>query len=73
MIIPPNSLSVDTLEGILQEFCSRDGTDYGERELSLNEKVDELKPKILSGEVLIVFNEAEESVNLINKADYSLE
>jgi uncharacterized protein YheU (UPF0270 family) len=34
-IIPVNKLSPEALQGVIEEFISRDGTDYGEMEVSL--------------------------------------
>lgn len=70
MIIPPQSLSEEILDGILEEFISREGTDYGDYEWSLAEKLEQLKPQVFKGEVLVIFNEDEESVNLVRKEDY---
>ena len=36
--IPWQKLSEDAFQGMLEELVSRDGTDYGERELSQEEK-----------------------------------
>lgn len=69
MIIPPGTLSPDVLEAILQEYINREGTDYGERELTLDEKVDILRPQVMRGEVLIVFDVATEQVSLKAKHD----
>lgn len=71
MIIPPSKLPAHTLRNILEEFITRDGTDYGEQELSLEEKVDRLFPQVATGEVLIVFDEALETIQLVHKQDYS--
>lgn len=71
MLIPPESLSAEALENILQEFVSRDGTDYGEQELSVSEKVERLRPQIVDGRVLIVFDETTETLNLLPKENYS--
>lgn len=71
MIIPPSKLPPQTLHNILEEFITRDGTDYGEHELSLEEKVERLLPQIANGEVLIVFDEELESIQLVHKQDYS--
>ncbi|HDL5154992.1 TPA: YheU family protein, partial [Mannheimia haemolytica] len=38
MIIPWQELEESTLHNILDSFILREGTDYGERELSLAEK-----------------------------------
>lgn len=70
MIIPYQSLSSDLLRAIAEEYISREGTDYGEQELSLEQKVQRLLPQIQSGDVLIVFDETTESVQLLAKQDY---
>lgn len=69
MIIPYQSLSADVLQAIIEEYINREGTDYGEYELSLTQKVERLLPQIQSGDVLIVFNEISESVQLVSKSD----
>ena len=70
MIIPPNELSQEALQGLLESYISHEGTDYGEYEYSLEEKLNQLKPQVLSGRVLIVYDAFSESFNLINKEDY---
>jgi len=67
MIIPPERLTMEVLRSIVESYVSREGTDYGEVELSLDEKVDSLLPSIYSGEVLLVYGEASQSVNLVPK------
>ncbi len=69
MIIPPEKLATESLRGIVESFIIRDATDYGETELDLDEKVNRLLPQVISGEVVIVYDEDSESVNLIPKAD----
>lgn len=70
MVIPPEKLTKDVLTNIVESFISREGTDYGETELSLKEKVELLLPQIYAGEVLVTFDETTESVNLVNASDY---
>jgi len=70
MIIPPESLSAEALQGVLEEFISRYGTDYGESELSLEAKVNRLKPQVMRGEVLIVFDEVLEGVTLMTREEW---
>ncbi len=70
MIIPPEKLSDLVLQNIMEEFILRDGTDYGQDELGLKEKVDALKSQIQREDVLIVFDQDTESVTLITKLDY---
>ena len=44
MEIPPSKLPPATLNAIIEEFISREGTDYGTREYSLAEKVTRCTP-----------------------------
>ena len=70
MIIPPESLSEEALQGVLEEFISRDGTDYGDQELSLEAKVSRLKPQVMRHEVLIVFDPELEGITLMTREDW---
>ncbi len=65
MIIPWQQLPAATLDNLLQEYASRDGTDYGQVEISLADKVGQLKQQLLQGKVVIVYSELHESVNLM--------
>ncbi|MCX2801473.1 YheU family protein [Microbulbifer thermotolerans] len=69
MIIPFQQLDPDTLQNLLEEYVTREGTDYGERELSLRDKVANLRRQLQSGEVVIWFEPGEESVNLVLARD----
>ena len=71
MIIPPNQLSADALNGLIESFVHREGTDYGAYEVSLEDKVAQVKRHLLSDEVLIVFDAASESVNMMTRQQYS--
>jgi uncharacterized protein YheU (UPF0270 family) len=65
--IPPSRLPPDTLNALLEEFASRDGTDYGEREIDLEQKVAELQRQLAAGEVLILYDSASENWDLLPK------
>jgi uncharacterized protein YheU (UPF0270 family) len=69
MIIPPNRLGSEALQNLLESFITRDGTDYGEHEWSLEDKVAQLRPKVLKGEVLILFDEESESITLVSREE----
>lgn len=66
-IIPFESLDPDTLSRLVQEFVTRDGTDYGVHEQSLEDKTQSILQQIRVGRVVIVFDQASESVNLFEK------
>ncbi len=69
MIIPHQQLSPDALRGLIEEFITREGTDYGPEEVSLERKVAQVERQVERGEVVIVFDSATESVSLLTKRD----
>lgn len=54
--VPPSALSQSALLGIVDEFITREGTDYGLREHSFEEKRASVLRLISSGEVTIFFD-----------------
>ncbi len=67
MIIPFERISPDALQGLVEEFITREGTDYGWEEVTLATKVEQVKQQLRRGEVVIVFDPASESVSLLTK------
>lgn len=68
--IPYKSLSADTLAGILEEFASRDGTDYGEMEYSLSDKVKQVEAQLKDGQLTLLFDPMTESCQLVNSQEW---
>lgn len=64
MIIPWQSLKPETLTQVLESFILREGTDYGEQEKSLEEKVDALKEQLQKNKIQIVWSELYETVDI---------
>lgn len=64
-IIPDGQVPPDLLNRLLESFISREGTDYGEVEHSLSDKVEALKAQLKRREIVIVFDGESESFNLI--------
>lgn len=69
MIIPPPSLSAEALQGLIEEFITREGTDYGWDEVPLSAKVEQVRRQIEKGDVVIVFDSASETVSLLTRRD----
>ena len=67
MIIPPEKLTMESLNAIVESVIMREGTDYGEHEFSMQEKMEQLLPQVLRGDVLISYDEDSETVTLIEK------
>ncbi|KGQ34222.1 hypothetical protein P375_01260 [Gallibacterium genomosp. 2] len=70
MIIPWQQLSETALHNITQSFILREGTDYGARELTLAEKEARLLKQIKSGEVVIVWSELHQTLDLKLKREF---
>jgi hypothetical protein len=66
MIIPHAEIDNETLENIIESVVLRDGTDYGDVEMSLSEKVALVKKQLKQGIAAIEYSEEHESVNIIS-------
>ncbi len=69
MIIPWQQLDRETLDNLAESVVLREGTDYGESELTLEEKVQKLKDLLVSGEAVIVFSQLHETVDIKLRRD----
>lgn len=65
MDIPYQELSEQALQALIEEFVSRDGTDYGEQEASLGRKVKQVEDLLRQGSVVIVFDSHTESCDIV--------
>lgn len=70
MIIPWQELEENTLYNVLDSFILREGTDYGERELSLEEKRERLLAQLKADKVVIVWSELHESLDIKDKNSF---
>ena len=67
MIIPIADLTEDVLLNIIEGFVLREGTEYGEADVSLADKVQQVSTQLAIGDVLLVYSELHETVNIIPK------
>lgn len=72
MIIPYTELPPDTLQNLLEYYVLREGTDYGDQEISLQQKVEQVKKQLLTGEIVITYSELHETVSLQHRDTLSL-
>ena len=63
-IIPVNRLSVEALEGVIKEFISREGTDYGEIEVSPETKFRQVRHRLERGLAVLIFDDETETTNI---------
>ena len=62
--IPIDKLSPEALQGIIEEFISRDGTDYGEIEAPPDTKFKQVKSKLETGGAILLFDDETETTNI---------
>jgi len=65
VVVPPQRLQPETLQALLEEFASRDGTDYGEREHSLAEKVQRLQHQFQAQQLVLLYDADSEQWDLV--------
>ncbi len=76
LVVPWAQLSPDALRGVIEEFVTREGTEYGDQDVPLDTKVAAVKRQLESGDVLVVFDAATNSANLVTRrqlASYGVE
>lgn len=66
--IPYQEIPDETLTRMLEEFVTREGTNYGEREFLLEELVNQLKKQLTSKQAIIQYDEISETFNIISTA-----
>ena len=70
MIISTEHLSQEALQGLIEAFITREGTDYGMYEVSLEDKVQQIKALLRTGDVLIIYDAGTESTTLMTQQQY---
>jgi uncharacterized protein YheU (UPF0270 family) len=67
--IPPEQLSPQALRGVIEAFVLREGTDYGEREFSLEQKMAHVAAQIEAGEAQIWFDPNSNSIDIVRSSE----
>lgn len=70
MIIPWQEIEADTLNNLIKEFVLREGTDYGQSEITIDQKVEQVQGQLKTGDAVIVFSELHETVDIKLKRDF---
>ncbi|MBT2918623.1 MULTISPECIES: YheU family protein [Vibrio] len=64
MLIPWQHIAPETLDNLIETFVLREGTDYGEQEVPLQQKIEQIKKQLATAEAIIVYSELHESVDI---------
>ncbi len=64
LIIPHTELSPQALTGVIDAYVLREGTDYGQREYTLEEKRTQVLRMLANGRAEICFDEQEQHIEI---------
>ncbi|MFK7862924.1 MAG: YheU family protein [Pseudohongiellaceae bacterium] len=67
MEIPFNQLPSDTLKAIIEDYVTREGTDYGHQDYSLENKIEQVLASLKNGKAIITFDEDSETCSIVAK------
>ena len=65
VVVPYADLAPELLHAVIESYVLREGTDYGEKEYSLEEKVSQVINRLKRGEAQIVFDPESETVSIV--------
>ncbi len=65
--VPPDALSPETLQHLIEEFVTREGTDYGGTDIPLSSKTADVARQLRAGDAVIVYDPSEQSVNIVTR------
>lgn len=68
--IPWDALAPDTLNALVEEFVTRDGTDYGEQEISLDRKVAQVVAGLRRRDYVILFDPVAETTHILTRQQW---
>ena len=63
--VPYKQLDPETLRNVIQEFVTRDGADWGEVGVSLEEKIDLVIQQLRNRKVKVVFEMKSQTANIV--------
>jgi uncharacterized protein len=69
IFVPYTELSADALRGVVESFVLREGTEYGERDVSLDQKVAQVERQLQRGEAQIVFDPESQTIDIVVTAN----
>ena len=67
--VPYEALSKDALQGLIEEYISREGTDYGAVEISMEKQSQRALGQLQSKQVVILFFPKTEHCQIVRKED----
>ena len=70
MLIPVKELDKDTLHNLVESFVLREGTEYGEVDVPVDQKIAQVIKQLQNDEAVILYSELHETVNIISQQEF---
>jgi len=67
--IPHTALEAETLVRLIEEFVTREGTDYSHADYSLSTKVEQVRRQIERGEAVIVYEAGSATCHIVRSTE----
>ena len=67
VLIPLERMNAEALAAMLEEYATRDGTDYGGHERALGDKVASLRRQLIRGDLSVVYEVDSEQWDLLDR------
>ena len=65
--IPYAELTAEALRGVLESFVLSEGTEYGARDFSLDQKVEQVMALLVRGKARVMFDPGTETVTVVER------
>ena len=65
--VPYQDINPETLRNMIEEFVSRDGSDWGDTGGSMEDKIKQVLRQFESGKIKVVFDLTSQSANIVSK------
>ena len=65
--VPYLDINPETLRNMIEEFVSRDGSDWGDTGGSMEDKIKQVLRQFESGKIKVVFDLTSQSANIVSK------
>ncbi|HEY6529580.1 MAG TPA: YheU family protein [Cellvibrionaceae bacterium] len=69
IVVPHSRIPAETLQCLLEDFATREGTDYGDIELDLTMRVDIIRRQLQNGDAVLIYALLDESLQIITLRD----
>jgi uncharacterized protein YheU (UPF0270 family) len=63
--IPFEALSADALDGVIDDYVNREGTDYGHRDFDLAQKRAAVRAQLASGHAVITYDSSTQTTSIV--------